>query len=146
MTAGEAVKIEDFTDRDWDALRAEYIAGGIGQRALAEKHGIKYGELKRRAGEEKWTALRDGRIRDGRVTEDASDTEIALRVRRQLLMKLEKMAEAMPTDAVTERKSQDDSAVSLFKLRDLTAAFKEVTGDLGLEDEETEQVRVIIDP
>ena len=69
-----------------------------------------------------------------------------MRVRRQLLMKLEKMAEAMPTDAVTERKSQDDSAVSLFKLRDLTAAFKEVTGDLGLEDEEKEPVRVIIDP
>ena len=141
MTAGEAVKIEDFTDRDWDALRAEYIAGGISQRALAEKHGVKYGELRRRAVEEEWTALRDGR-----VTEDASDSEIALRVRRQLLMKLEKMAEAMPTDAVTERKSQDDSAVSMFKLRDLTAAFKEVTGDLGLEDEENEPVRVIIDP
>ena len=127
-------------------MRAEYIAGGIGQRALAEKHGVKYGELRRRAGEEKWTALRDGRIPNGESPEDASDTEIALRVRRQMLIKMEKMAEAMPTDAVTERKSQDDSAVSMFKLRDLTAAFKEVTGDLGLEDEEKEPVRVIIDP
>lgn len=128
---------------DWDALREEYVAGGIGQRALAEKHGVPFSEVKKRAAAEKWTALRDGR---GDAAEgDASDAEIALRVRRRLLMKLERMAEAMPSDAVTERKSQDDSAVSLFKLRDLTAAYKELTGDLPLE-EERETVRVIVDP
>ena len=128
----------------WDALRAEYVAGGISQRALAEKYDISYGALKRRAAEEGWTALRDGRARD--VDARESDSQIALRVRRRMLMKLERMAEDMPAEAVTERKSQDDSAVSLFKLRDLTAAYKELTGDLGLDGGEREPVRVIVDP
>lgn len=140
MKSREAVGIEGR----WEALRAEYVAGGISQRALAEKHGVSYSALKRRAAGEGWTALRDGRAGD--IAGGESDAQIALRVRRRMLMKLERMAEDMPAEAVTERKSQDDSAVSLFKLRDLTAAYKELTGDLGLDGGEREPVRVIVDP
>lgn len=149
---------------DWEALRAEYIAGGIGQRALAEKRGVKYGELKRRAAAEGWVALRrealageargDGpSASDGQAAapaqelpEDAAaEGEIALRVRRKLLKRLERMTDEFPEGAVTEYKTQDDKAVSLFKLRDFTAAYKELTGDLALEDGGKDGVKVLLD-
>ena len=44
---------------DWAAIRAEYIAGGISQRKLAEKHGITYNTLRRRAESGEWTAERE---------------------------------------------------------------------------------------
>ena len=43
---------------DWNAIRAEYIAGGIGQRALAAKHGATYSAVKRKALLEHWGELR----------------------------------------------------------------------------------------
>ena len=65
---------------------------------------------------------------------------------RRLGILLDDMAETMRADPVTERKTQEDSTVSLFKLRDLTAAYKELTGDLALEGGEAETLRVIVDP
>ena len=43
---------------DWNAIRAEYIAGGIGQRELAAKHGATYSAVKRKALLEHWGELR----------------------------------------------------------------------------------------
>ena len=45
---------------DWTAIRAEYISGGIGQRKLAEKHGVKYTALRFHADSEGWTAEVNG--------------------------------------------------------------------------------------
>ena len=42
----------------WRKIKAEYIAGGISQRALAEKYGISQATVERRAKKEKWTAKR----------------------------------------------------------------------------------------
>lgn len=44
---------------DWNAIRAEYIAGGISQRALADKYKVGESTLLQRANEEKWRKLRD---------------------------------------------------------------------------------------
>jgi len=41
---------------------------------------------------------------------------------------------------------EEDSTVSMFKLRDMTAAYKELTGDMSLDDGESGAVRVIVDP
>lgn len=39
---------------DWNTLKAEYIAGGVSYRELAEKHGVSENTLRRRAAKEKW--------------------------------------------------------------------------------------------
>ena len=101
-----------------------------------------YSALRRRAAGEGWRAQREGRTGQ----EGVSDAEIARRTRRKLLMKLERMAEDMPAYAVTELKTQEDSAVSLFKLRDFTAAYKDLAGDLPMDGGEAEAVRIIVDP
>lgn len=43
---------------DWNKLKAEYIAGGISYRKLAEKHSVSFNTLKTIAIRENWTDLR----------------------------------------------------------------------------------------
>lgn len=43
---------------DWNKLRAEYIAGGISYRKLAEKYGVSFSTLRDIAIREKWTDLK----------------------------------------------------------------------------------------
>jgi transposase-like protein len=40
---------------DWNTLKAEYIAGGISYRELAEKYGVSQSTLRQRAAREKWS-------------------------------------------------------------------------------------------
>lgn len=44
---------------EWKKLRAEYIAGGISYRKLAEKYKVPLGTLKRIAHDEDWVGLRE---------------------------------------------------------------------------------------
>jgi hypothetical protein len=43
---------------DWNKLKAEYIAGGISYRKLAEKYGVSFSTLRDIAIREKWTDLK----------------------------------------------------------------------------------------
>lgn len=44
---------------NWKKLKAEYIAGGISYRELAEKHGVSFHTLRKIAAKENWRELRD---------------------------------------------------------------------------------------
>ena len=44
---------------DWSKIKAEYIAGGISYRSLAQKYNISFNTLKRIAVKEGWATLRD---------------------------------------------------------------------------------------
>lgn len=120
--------------------------------ALARKHGVKPGTLKRRARDEGWAALRRAAAEEKAGAEGKSpvaqadgggDGQIALRLRKALLMKLERAAAIMPCDATEIKTTDEGGAVKLLKLRDLTAAYKELVGDLEVGD--GEQSRVVID-
>ncbi len=67
---------------NWNQIREEYLRGGITQGALAEKHGIPAGSLRRRAAAEGWTEARKAREYDTRP--DSAQT--AARVARQLAL------------------------------------------------------------
>lgn len=69
--------------------------------------------------------LGDGVKRAARLT---GNTRIAARLRKKLLVRLEKVADAIPDGAVTEVKgaTREDGSTTLFKLRDLTAAYKDL--------------------
>ena len=55
-------------------------------------------------------------------------------------MRLEKVADAIPDGAVTEVKAQDDGATTLFKLRDLTAAYRDLAGNESADGGDTEDL------
>lgn len=121
---------------DWERIRAEYIAGGISLRDLAQKHGVTRSAIGRRASAESWTEERDKtgtKVRQ--KTEDlivsrkseanAENADITARIRMKLLVRLEQEIDALP-ESIGTRLSRDGKE---FKLRDLTGAYLDLTRD-----------------
>ena len=121
---------------DWERIRAEYIAGGISLRDLAQKYGVTKSAIGRRASSESWTDERDKtgtKVRQ--KTEDlivsrqsvayAENADIAARIRMKLLERLEREIDALP-ESIGTRLSRDGKEC---KLRDLTGAYLDLTRD-----------------
>lgn len=134
---------------DWNAVHAEYIGGGISQRKLAAKHGVSYPTLRARAESEGWVEEREKTKR--RIIAEASrktaqvassNAETAARIKAKLLQKLEREIDALPDmigsetrNSVIERsiakgKSTTKEASKAYRLRDLAAAYKDLTADM----------------
>ena len=151
---------------DWNAIKAEYIAGGISMRKLATKHGVPFPTLRDRAIREEWTQGRNT-VRNRIVEETAQKTANtaasnavrAERIREKLLIKLEKEIDALPDsmgsqsqqaiidnayDDKSKRLKQTKEARKEFSLRDLTTSFLNLTKDMDTNKSE-DQVRIIID-
>ena len=121
---------------DWAAIQAEYIGGNIGQARLAKKHGIAYGSLRRRAESEGWYQLKKQAVREcglkaaQKTAEAASENALtAARIKAKLLERLEKLADVV-LEATEEREYDGPNLVAINRLRDLTAAYKDLTEDL----------------
>lgn len=121
---------------DWERIRAEYIAGGISLRDLAQKHGVSKDAISRRARADKWKLSRDKTATKVRQkTEDAvvarqseayaENADIAARIRMKLLVRLEQEIDALP-ESIGTRLSRDGKEC---KLRDLTGAYLDLTRD-----------------
>ena len=143
---------------DWNAIRAEYIGGNISQRKLAEKHGVSPDVLMQKANKEHWKQDRDKAVSKGlaKSQQKAADTiadnaTLAARIRSKLLRKLEKEIDALPdligsetrntlleNEYLTNDKGRPignkparaKEVSKAYKLRDLTAAFKDLTADM----------------
>lgn len=91
---------------DWKKLKAEYIAGGISYRKLAEKHNVSFSSLKRIAGIEGWADLREQAKAKAatKIVEIESDKQ-ANRMKR-LLTVSDKLLEAVE-DAVNKFQAEE---------------------------------------
>ena len=134
---------------DWNAIRNEYIAGGISQRELAEKYDISIATIARRAQSEKWTTDRKENERKHieniiQKTADAAadNAVIAERIKAKLLKRLEKEIDGLPEKIGSDAKqaqvehtydgrrlTKTTERTLAYKLRDLTAAYKDLTED-----------------
>lgn len=140
---------------NWVDIRSEYIAGTISQKKLAEKYGIPYPTLRDRAVSQGWTKAREDarkksvEIAVRKTAKKAADNAVtAQRIREKLLKRLEKEIDALPETIGTGKRNaviqydyngkkiqkQKDSAVE-YKLKDLTAAWKDLTDGLDIDDE-----------
>ena len=121
---------------DWNAIRAEYIGGGISQRKLAQKYGVPFPTLRDKAKREKWTNAADT-ARDKAVAETlqrtaeaaADNATLAQDVKKRLLLRLKRTEAKMPMDA-TEVKVVEGGKTVVYRLRDLAAAYKDLTADI----------------
>ena len=158
---------------DWNAIRAEYLGTDISQRRLAEKHAVSVDTLMRKANREKWTKQRTATyskateiVQQKTADAMADNAVIAARIKAKLLKQLEREIDALPENIGSEtRKTVVDnkfgdskdkkSAVygqvvhseemsRSYKLRDLTAAYKDLTADMPKENT-TDTVRIVID-
>lgn len=139
---------------DWNVIRAEYIAGGTSYRKLAKKHNISVNTLSPIATAEGWPKLRQAAQDKAtaksiqKTAEIASDNAtIAARIRTKLLRKLEREIDALPDmlgsetrNSVTENEFSQDGrriqkvkeAAKSYRLRDLAAAYKDLTADMAM--------------
>ena len=122
---------------DWSIVRAEYVAGGTSHRKLAKKYGVSATSIGKRSRAEGWAKDREEARRRSceevvRKTADiaAENAVRAQRIKTRLLEKLEALMEEQLR--ATEERQYDgaDRLVAINRLRDLTAAYKDLTGDM----------------
>ena len=118
------------TGVNWRKIKAEYIRGGISQRALAEKHGISQRTIERRAQREKWTEKR--RDADGKAVEKVAeknaeviaDNAVMLeRAKTALLGKVVRMIENFPDSGAQVVKKKQNGALLTFSLKDIATVL-----------------------
>lgn len=121
---------------DWNAIRVEYMGGGISQRKLAEKHGVKYALVRDRSISEGWVKQRKDALSksiaeaEQKIADAVADNAtIATDLKRSLLMRLKRIEEKFPADA-TEVRTKDGGFVTVYRIKDLTAAYRDLTGDI----------------
>ena len=114
----------------WRKIKAEYIAGGISQRALAEKYGVPFGTLAKQARLKKWNAARKQAEQKAvekvaqKTAETVADNAVVLeRVKGKLLAKLETMVDAFPTSGAAEMKIRTKTTETKYSMRDIAAVY-----------------------
>lgn len=106
--------------------------------------------LKTRAKKEDWPGLRTQAEHKAsteatlKTAEAAADNAvIAANIKKRLLLRLSRMEQKYPYDATEVRTHEGKNTVT-FRIRDLTAAYKDLTSDMNL-NANNEPVRIIID-
>lgn len=109
---------------DWKKLRAEYIAGGISYRRLAEKHNVSFHTLRKQAAKENWKAIKDETATKTvtKIIEIESDKQ-AERMRR-LLSVSDKLLEAVE-DAV-DKFQAGELLLEKGALKSLSGTIKDI--------------------
>ena len=134
------------TGVNWRKIKAEYIAGGISQRALAEKYGLPQITLERRAKLEKWTTAR--REAEAKTIEKLSekradcvaDNAVTLeRIKGKLLGRLERMLDGYPDKDVAELRKKENGALLIYRMKDIAAVYsaledKTIKANVSIED------------
>lgn len=130
----------------WRKIKAEYIAGGISQRALAEKYEIPWGTMRTRANKEKWNAKRiDAEKKamqntEQKTAEEVADNAVLLqRIKAKLLKKLDGMIDAYPDRNVAEMRKKENGALLIYRMKDIAAVYaaledKTVKASVDIED------------
>ena len=143
---------------DWKRIKAEYIAGGTSYRKLAEKYGVSFTTLQRKAKEERWLELRRQKedktatkIVESLSDKDAEKAVDIIDVADKLLGKLSELMETMVVD--TQSFKQLTSALKDLKeikgyksakdLEEQDARIKKLRREAEREDDTTNEIEIV---
>ena len=115
---------------NWRKIKAEYIAGGISQRALAEKYNVPTGTLRKRAFVEQWNTKRkvtetkaEQKVSQ-KTAEAISDNAVLLeRAKTGLLRRVVDMIENYPATSAAEVKTKQNGAILKYSMKDIAAVL-----------------------
>ena len=121
----------------WRKVKAEYIAGGISQRKLAEKYDIVWGTLRKRANQEKWNEKRKAAEKKAEQKVEQKTAEIVAdnatlveQAKKKLLLKINSMIDAFPDEKagrIKERIGTNTAFVEKeYSLKDLAAILSAI--------------------
>ena len=129
------IPIEETKRVDWNVIRAEYI-GGASYGDLSKKYHLSKSTIFQHAKQDNWQTLRTNAANEARTkavqkTADAAadNAIIAADIKKSLLLRLQRIERKYPFDA-TEVRTKQGSNYVVFRLRDLTAAYKDLTEDI----------------
>lgn len=130
---------------DWKKLRAEYIAGGVSYRKLAEKHNVSFHTLRKQAAKENWKALKDETTAKTvtKIIEIESDKQ-AERMKR--LLNVSDMLLDAVEDAVSKFKAEE-LLLDRTALKSLSGTIKDIKDIQSLKtslDIEEQKARIAI--
>ena len=130
------IPIENEKRINWRNIRAEYISGGISYREIAKKYDIPFGTVRHRAQVENWVKEREiaehnvNTLSAQKTAEAAAENAtLAADMKKRLLLRLSRIEQKYPFDA-TEIRTHEGKSTVIFRIRDLTAAFKDLTEDI----------------
>ena len=134
------------TGVNWRKIKAEYIAGGISQRALADKYGVSKTMVMRKANKERWTDKRAAaeskaleRV-EQKTAETVADNAVILQnIKTKLLKKLSDMVDAYPDANAAEIKHKTKGTEIIYRMRDIAAVYaaledKTLKANIDIED------------
>ena len=128
----------DKAKPDWNRIKAEYVSGVESLKSLSEKYGVPFSTIRRRSERENWTADREAariEIRQKVVKETAKKTAdnatLAADIKRKGLLILDRLMDEFETVKGTEHRDYTGrNLTDIKRLRDLTAAYKDLTDDM----------------
>lgn len=121
---------------DWAAIQAEYI-GGASIRDLAAKYKISKSTIGEKCKAERWTECRRKAVDRSRTRAvqkyadaAADNATIAASIKRKGLLLIDRLFDEYMLETGTEHRETNGSRTDIKRLRDLTAAYKDMTGDM----------------
>ena len=97
---------------DWNAMRTEYIQGGVSYRELAAKYGVPYRTLAARAKAENWVELRNqacikaaSKTVESVAKQNARVDDRINRLANRLIDKLEKAVDELDMETIVKKKT-----------------------------------------
>ena len=122
---------------DWNKIRAEYVAGKS-QAKLAKKYHVSRNMIARRSSAEGWTAARDeakAEIQRQVVKKTAEavadNATLAEQIKRKGLETLDRLFDEFAKITSSEHRDYEGmKLVDIKRLRDLTAAYRDLTEDM----------------
>lgn len=116
-------------------IRAEYI-GGASYGDLSKKYHLSKSTIYQHAKADNWQTLRTNAANEARTktiqktAEAAADNAVlAQDIKKRLLLRLSRIEQKYPFDA-TEVRTQTGKTTAIYRIRDLTAAYKDLTEDM----------------
>lgn len=108
---------------DWNLIKAEYIAGGISYRKLAEKHGVSFTTLQRVGNRENWVQLRQQAADEvaAKIVESVSRHEAgkAVKINRVADKLLRKLSESIDRMDVIDSQTLKQFTSALKDIKDI---------------------------
>lgn len=140
---------------DWARIRADYIAGGISQRKLAEKYGVSETTVMKKAASEGWTDLREATYRktiertQQKTADAAASNAVKLEQAKGLLIdRLKAAIDSMPEDCGTHTRVYVDKEKTVeYDLLDLVTALERLAkvGNIGTDSETLKTAKELLE-
>ena len=131
---------------NWHKVRADYV-NGVSQAKLAKMYGVSRTVISKHCRIEKWTQEREKAKAEilQKVTQKTADlaadnATIAAGIKRKGLMLLDKLFDEYMGLSATEHQEFGPGTKDIKRLRDLTAAYKDLTGDLTTANNSTNEL------